>query len=349
MGGNMKRVLFLTFLFLFMMFSYSLKVDALVPTKDFYVNDYANILSEETEKFILDHSVSLANATKAQIVVVTVKSLEGQDIEIFANEVFNSFGIGDAKENNGLLLLLAYEEREFRVEVGYGFEELLPDGLTGRYQDTYIIPFLKHNRYDEGIVNGYSAFYKKICEYYHISSNDVTVNRGYSSTHNSSVLDEEEEELPTFFDEANVLQKTIIIFCYSVGFSFGALLIFYPFIFINKYWHRHGELLKKYNKIIKAIVVILMLNVVVLFLTRIFDSNLWYLESSSTFPGRMSLLKKEAEMVQVGFCVAVLILIAPHGGGHGGLHTSHGHHSRGGGGHHGGGGRSGGGGSSRHF
>ena len=57
---------------------------------------------------------------------------------------------------------MALEERQFRVEVGYGLEGILPDGKTGRFQDEYIIPYLKNNNWDEGIKNGYDAFYKEI-------------------------------------------------------------------------------------------------------------------------------------------------------------------------------------------
>ena len=105
------------------------------PTSEFYVNDYADILDDETEEYIVSHSKYLESKTGAQIVVVTVKNLEGKDLESYATELFRKFGIGDKDKNNGLLLLLALEERKFRVEVGYGLEERLTDGLTGRYQD----------------------------------------------------------------------------------------------------------------------------------------------------------------------------------------------------------------------
>ncbi len=146
------------FLILFLLLSI-LNVNAIVsPTKEFYVNDYANILSSETEKYIIDKSSQLANVDGTQIVVVTVNNLDGDTIENYANTLFRNFGIGDKTKNNGLLLLLALEERQFRVEVGYGLEGILPDGKTGRFQDTYIIPYLKNNKWDEGIKNGYDAF-----------------------------------------------------------------------------------------------------------------------------------------------------------------------------------------------
>ena len=106
------------------------------PTNNFYINDYANILSSETEKYILEKSSTLANKTNAQIVVVTIPSLNGASLEEYATTLFRKFGIGDKKENNGLLLLLALEERQMRIEVGYGLEGILPDGKTGRFQDS---------------------------------------------------------------------------------------------------------------------------------------------------------------------------------------------------------------------
>ena len=133
------------------------------PTYEFYVNDYANILSEETENYIININKELESKTKAQIVVVTIPSLEGDSLEEYSTKLFRSFGIGDKTKNNGLLLLLALEEREFRVEVGYGLEGILPDGKTGRIQDEYMIPYLKENKWDDGIKNGFNAFLQIIC------------------------------------------------------------------------------------------------------------------------------------------------------------------------------------------
>lgn len=168
----MKKILLVLFsLFIFFNF---LSVNALVePTDEFYINDYANILSDSTEKYILEKSVKLGEVTGAQVVVVTVPNLDGEVLEDYATDLFRSFGIGNEEEDNGLLLLLALEERQFRVEVGYGLEGVLPDGLTGRYQDQYIIPYLKDNEWDEGMLNGYNAFYKKLCEYYGYDATDI--------------------------------------------------------------------------------------------------------------------------------------------------------------------------------
>ena len=156
----MKKILLFLSLFLLIIPIYG---NAIVsPTNEFYINDYANILSSETEEYILQRSLALHAADGTQIVVVTVPNLEGMSLEKYANDLFNSFGIGDKEKNNGLLLLLALEERKFRVEVGDGLGGILPDGKTGRFQDNYIIPYLRENKWDEGIRNGYDAFYAEI-------------------------------------------------------------------------------------------------------------------------------------------------------------------------------------------
>ncbi len=139
------------------------------PTSDFYVYDGAEVLSDETENYIITTNRELEGKTGAQIVVVTVPSLEGQSLEEYATELFRGWGIGDAEKDNGILLLCALAERQFRVEVGYGLEGDLPDGKTGRMQDEYIIPFLKQDQFDEGIKNGYSAFLWEVAAVYNVS------------------------------------------------------------------------------------------------------------------------------------------------------------------------------------
>ncbi len=158
------------FLIIIVLILFTKSVYAVVePTRQFYVNDYANLLNSDTENYIIQKNQSLQEQTGAQIVVVTVPNLEGQSIEEYATELFRKFGIGDKSKNNGLLLLLALEERKFRVEVGYGLEGILPDAKTGRIQDQYIIPYLSNNNWDEGIKNGFNAFLDVIVKEYGIT------------------------------------------------------------------------------------------------------------------------------------------------------------------------------------
>lgn len=139
------------------------------PDETFYVYDGGQVLSQETEQYILKTGQELERKTGAQIVVVTIPSLEGQALEEYATELFRQWGIGDKEKNNGVLLLCAVEDRQFRVEVGYGLEGDLPDGKTGRMQDNYIIPLLKEDKFDEGIKNGYNAFLQEVAAVYEVS------------------------------------------------------------------------------------------------------------------------------------------------------------------------------------
>ena len=164
-----KWLVFLTAVCCFTVLMRPVSAAVVSPNDNFYVYDGAQVLSEETEQYIRNASQELDNKTSAQIVVVTISSLEGQSLEEYATELFRQWGIGDAKKNNGVLLLCAVKDRQFRVEVGYGLEGHLPDGKTGRMQDTYIIPLLKEDKFDEGIKNGYNAFLQEIAKIYDVS------------------------------------------------------------------------------------------------------------------------------------------------------------------------------------
>lgn len=76
---------------------------------------------EKQKNYIISTNKSLYSQTGAQIVVVTVQNLGGQSLEEYSTELFRKFGIGDKNKNNGVLLLLALEERQFRIEVGIWF------------------------------------------------------------------------------------------------------------------------------------------------------------------------------------------------------------------------------------
>ena len=169
---NKKVILKIIALFFITITIFNLNCLAIVDkTKEFYVNDYANLINTDTETYIINTNLNLYNQTGAQIVVVTVNDLEGRTIEEYATTLYRNFGIGSKEKNNGVLMLLALEEREFRIEVGYGLEGVLNDAKTGRIQDQYIIPYLKQNNWNEGIKNGYNAIIQIVAQEYGVSVN----------------------------------------------------------------------------------------------------------------------------------------------------------------------------------
>lgn len=122
-----------------------------------YVQDYAQVLSAEDKRKLLSIGQELDNKTTAQLAVVTVKTLDGQPIEDYALSILREWGIGSKEKNNGALIVVAVQDRRSRIEVGYGLEGLLTDGLTGRIQDQAMIPYFRKGNYAAGIVNGYAV------------------------------------------------------------------------------------------------------------------------------------------------------------------------------------------------
>ncbi len=122
----------------------------LKPTEQFYVNDYADVLSQETEDAIFNASKELYDRTGAQVVVLTIASLDGKSIEDYGIETARSWKIGSANKNNGILILLSTGDREVRVEVGYGLEGCLNDAKAGRLIDEFAVPYYKDNNFAEG-------------------------------------------------------------------------------------------------------------------------------------------------------------------------------------------------------
>lgn len=122
-----------------------------------YVQDYAQVLSIEDKRRLLSIGQELDDKTTAQLAVVTVKTLDRQPIEDYALSILREWGIGSKEKNNGALIVVAVQDRRSRIEVGYGLEGLLTDGLTGRIQDQAMIPYFRKGNYAAGIVNGYAV------------------------------------------------------------------------------------------------------------------------------------------------------------------------------------------------
>lgn len=121
-------------------------------TSDFYVNDFASVFSSSEKTRLMDKAIALSEEHNGiQVVVTTVKSLNGSPIEDYAYEMYNQYGIG--KDDMGLLILLATEDREIRVEVGKSMEAYINDSKAGRFIDKYAIPYLRDNKFNEGLIN----------------------------------------------------------------------------------------------------------------------------------------------------------------------------------------------------
>ena len=118
------------------------------------VVDQAGVMNATSRANIDVKSKELEDKSGTQLVVATVKSLQGSDIETYANQLFRFWKLGEAKKNNGVLLLIAPAEHKVRIEVGYGLEGTLTDALSSVIISTAIVPRLKTGDFSGGIERG---------------------------------------------------------------------------------------------------------------------------------------------------------------------------------------------------
>jgi uncharacterized protein len=116
-----------------------------------HVNDFAGLLPAAEKEALEARCRQLRERTGAELAVVTLRSLQGGQIDDFANKLFAEWGIGQKGRNNGLLLLVAMDERRARIEVGYGLEPIIPDVLAGRIIDNQLRPQFREQRYAAGL------------------------------------------------------------------------------------------------------------------------------------------------------------------------------------------------------
>jgi uncharacterized protein len=125
-----------------------------LPRPAGYVNDFAAVVADADEAYLENFLQTLERETSAEVAVATVGSLEGMTIEEYASRLFAEWGIGKRQHDNGVLLLVAPHDRTVRIEVGYGLEAILPDGLAGEIIRTEIIPEFSAGNFPRGIGRG---------------------------------------------------------------------------------------------------------------------------------------------------------------------------------------------------
>ena len=128
-----------------------------VPFLTGRVTDNAQILSDETRKAVTANLKAHEEKTTNQIAVLTVPTLDGVSIEEYAVTVFNTWKLGQKGKDNGVLLIVAPKDRKLRIEVGYGLEGTMTDGIAGSIIRNAMTPFFKNNDYDRGIDEGVRA------------------------------------------------------------------------------------------------------------------------------------------------------------------------------------------------
>jgi len=144
--------------------------EAKIPKLEQRVSDFTNTLGfQEWQQ--LEHLLkSFEDSTSTQVVVLMVNSLEGENIEEFANKTFTLNKIGQTKKDNGVLLVISKQDHTLRIEVGYGLEGVLTDAVTSQIIRQEIVPYFKADNYFGGIVNGVDAIMRAAAGEYHADS-----------------------------------------------------------------------------------------------------------------------------------------------------------------------------------
>ena len=132
------------------------------PDHNGYVNDFAGVLSPDTVKTLDGVCRSLEQKTSAELAIAVVKSVAPLDSKEYAVKLFEKWKIGKKGKDNGILLLVAIDERRVEIEVGYGLEGTITDATAGRILDEFVVPYFKQGQMDAGVIGGAKAIAAKI-------------------------------------------------------------------------------------------------------------------------------------------------------------------------------------------
>ena len=133
-----------------------------------YVNDFAGVLNATTVEKLTAVSTEVDQKVKAQIAVATIKSLEDDTVEDFANHLFQKWGVGHKATDRGVMVLLATEDHKYWTEVGYGLEPILPDGKVGEFGRN-MVPLLRQGDYNGAVLQMAGQIAEVIAQDSHVS------------------------------------------------------------------------------------------------------------------------------------------------------------------------------------
>lgn len=135
-------------------------------TEAFYVNDYADVISNETEEYIIEKNDVLYARTGAQIVIVTVSGLGGVNIEKYALSIFNEWAIGLSDKNNGVLFLMSIADDDYWALQGKGLETSLSSGILANDLDEYVEKHFITGDYDSAALGFFNSVYDRLADLY---------------------------------------------------------------------------------------------------------------------------------------------------------------------------------------
>jgi len=143
------------------------------PAASGYVVDQSGIIDSEAQSRLEAWILELKQKTSAEVAVVTVDSTEPLPIEEYAVNLFQRFGIGQKGKDNGVLLLVAYKDRDMRIEVGYGLEGAITDAQSSQIINAIMAPEFKEGHFSDGIEKGTAAIVTLVAKEYNVTLTGV--------------------------------------------------------------------------------------------------------------------------------------------------------------------------------
>lgn len=149
-------------------------------SRNFYVYDELNILNSEDIDYIINVNENLRKETESQVVIAIVKTFHGYERNEYANALFRKWKIGGAKENNGILMVYAIEDRNMEILTGYGAEEIVPDAVASRIfrnivsyfpSEDYDASEEQKTMYHDGIIEGFNEIMDIYSKFYDVELN----------------------------------------------------------------------------------------------------------------------------------------------------------------------------------
>jgi uncharacterized protein len=186
-----------------------------------YVNDFAGVLDPATVAGLTRLCTEVDQKARAQIAVVTIKSLEGDAVEDFANHLFRKWGVGYKGTDRGVMLLLAVGDHKYWTEVGYGLEPILPDGKVGGFGRN-MVPLLRQGNYNRAVWQMVSQLAEVIAQDSHVSLGSL----GQSQTAALPAREGEGQELHLTLGQIIVLLMILIVAAPILLRLLGPLFLF---------------------------------------------------------------------------------------------------------------------------
>jgi uncharacterized protein len=169
MSPRIKKVLIIVLFGIFLGLGVKLYAQSYPSAPGNYIYDGAKMISADDQGIITDLLTELDRKTTAQVAIATVDTTAPETIETFAVKLFEQWGIGRKGKDNGVLFLIAKNDRKLRIEVGYGLEGALPDAICDRIINSIVVPDFKQADFSGGIHKGAVAIVSLIAKEYNVA------------------------------------------------------------------------------------------------------------------------------------------------------------------------------------